>query len=37
MKMTDLEVLGHFEKRGVCDGNNLDDLVEREIKGVAPW
>jgi len=36
-KTTNLEVLGYFEERRMCDGSDLDDLVERKIKGVATW
>ena len=34
---TDMEVLGNLEERGVCDGSDLADLVECEIKRVASW
>lgn len=34
---TDLEVFRKFKERGVCDGSDLDDLVECDIKGVATW
>lgn len=33
--MTNLEVFGDVEKRRVCDGGDLDGLVECEVKGVA--
>ena len=36
-RTTDMKVLRNFEERGVCDGSDLDDLVECEIKGVATW